>query len=285
MVLIFDAPEGEKRGMLWLIVGIAAAALCLYLFLIAPGRNARKRGAAIPRVPYAHRGMYGGEVPENSLSAFKRAAEKGYGFELDVHLTKDGRLAVIHDANPLRMCGAEGNVARMTEKELRALRLNGTDEPIPFLEEVLEAVQAYCPPLIVELKSDGDSWKTLPKRALEALQAYPGFWCVESFDPRMLREIRRLSPETVRGQLAYDARLAGERHREIYYFFGAHLLMDCLSRPDFIAYRHDTDRNISFRLVKRLFHPVLTAWTVRTPEDFKKLRSAYDVQIFEGFEP
>ena len=85
--------------------------------------------------------------------------------------------------------------------------------------------------------------------------------------------------------MAYDARLAGEKHREIYYFLGAHLLMNFLSRPDFIAYRHDTDRNISFRIVKRLFRPVLTAWTVQTPEAFKNLRSTYDVQIFEGFEP
>ena len=61
--------------------------------------------------------------------------------------------------------------------------------------------------------------------------------------------------------------------------------MNFLSRPDFIAYRHDTDRNISFRIVKRLFRPVLTAWTVQTPEAFKNLRSTYDVQIFEGFEP
>lgn len=284
MVLIFDGPKGERQGMLWLILGTAAV-LCLYLFLIAPGRRARKRGAAIPRVPYAHRGLYGGQIPENSLSAFRRAAEKGYGFELDVHLTKDGQLAVIHDSSLKRMCGADGSVARMTGEELRRYRLGGTEEPIPFLEEVLETVQAYRPPLIVELKSDGDSWRTLPKLALNALQGYPGFWCVESFDPRMLRAVRKLSPETVRGQLAYDSRLAGEKHREIYFFLGAHLLMNVLSRPDFIAYRHDTDRNISFRLVKRLFHPVLTAWTVKTPEAFKNLRSTYDVQIFEGFEP
>ncbi len=271
--------------MLWLIIGIPAAALCLCLFLIAPGRHARKRGAAIPRVPYAHRGLHGNGVPENSLTAFRLAAEKGCGIELDVHLTKDGQLAVIHDASVKRMCGAEENVVCMTAEEIHALRLGGTEEPLPFLEEVLEAVGEYRPPLIVELKSDGESWKTLPKRALETLRTYRGFWCVESFDPRMLREIRKLSPGTVRGQLAYDARLAGEKHREIYYFFGAHLLMDFLSRPDFIAYRHDTDRNLSFRLVKRLFRPVLTAWTVQSPEDFKRLRHAYDIQIFEGFEP
>ncbi|MBR5705329.1 MAG: glycerophosphodiester phosphodiesterase, partial [Deltaproteobacteria bacterium] len=195
--------------MLWLIIGLAAVLLCLYLYLIAPGMHARKRGAAIPRVPYAHRGLYGGCAPENSLSAFHRAAEKGYGIELDVHLTRDGKLAVIHDASLLRMCGKEGDVSRMTSGEIRAYRLSGTQEPVPFLEEALKAVAEYRPPLIVELKSDGESWKTLPRRVLDAMKDYPGFWCAESFDPRMLRELRKQEPRLVRGQLAYDPRKIG----------------------------------------------------------------------------
>ncbi len=269
--------------MLWLIIVLAAAVL--YLYLIAPGAYARKRGAAIPRVPYAHRGLYGSGVPENSLSAFRRAAEKGYGIELDVHLTRDGQLAVIHDADLKRMCGAEGKIAEMTAREIRAHKLAGTEETIPFLEEVLATVGGQNPPLIVEMKSDGDSWRKLPQPLLKAMKCYQGFWCAESFDPRMMREMKKYAPQIVRGQLAYDPRKIGEKHREIRYFLGAHLLMDFLSRPDFIAYRHDTDRNFSFRVVRRLFHPVLTAWTVRSPEEFKKLRLSYDVQIFEGFEP
>ncbi len=269
--------------MLWLIIGLAAAVL--YLFLIAPGPRAQKRGAAIPRIPYAHRGLHGAEVPENSLAAFRLAAEKGYGIELDVHLTWDGQLAVLHDSTLKRMCGVEGNVAEMTARELGACRLAGTGEAVPMLEEVLKAVEQYHPPLIVELKSDGKSWRMLPQRALKTMEGYEGFWCAESFDPRMLRALKRRAPQIVRGQLAYDPRKIGEKHREIVYALGAHLLMDFLSRPDFIAYRHDTDRNYSFRAVRRLFRPVLTAWTVQTPEEFKKLRLTYDVQIFEGFEP
>ncbi len=264
---------------------IVLAAAVLYLYLIAPGVHARKRGAAISRVPYAHRGLHDALVPENSLTAFRRAAEKGYGIELDVHLTRDGQLAVIHDANLKRMCGVERDIAQMTAEEIRAQRLAGTKEAIPFLEEVLAAVAERRPPLIVELKSDGDSWRTLPQRLLEAMQGYHGFWCAESFDPRMMREIKKRAPQIVRGQLAYDPRKIGEKHREIRYFLGAHLLMNFLSRPDFIAYRHDTDRNLSFRIVRRLYHPMLAAWTVKTPEAFKKLRLTYDVQIFEGFEP
>ena len=269
--------------MLWLIIGIAAVGL--YLFLIAPGLKARKRGEAIPRIPYAHRGLHGGGVPENSLAAFRLAAEKGYGIELDVHLTWDGQLAVIHDATLKRMCGAEGRIADLTAREIRAYHLAGTEETVPLLEEVLEAIGERHPPLIVELKSEGKSWRMLPQRVLEAMRSYEGFWCAESFDPRMMRELKKRAPQIVRGQLAYDPCKIGEKHKEIYYSLGAHLLMDFLSRPDFIAYCHETDRNLSFRAVRRLFNPVLTAWTVQAPEDFKKLRLSYDVQIFEGFEP
>ena len=272
-----------KRGVLWLIIGTAAAVL--YLFLTAPGRNARKRGAAIPRVPYAHRGLHGAGIPENSLKAFRLAAEKGYGIELDVHLTWDGRLAVIHDGSLERMCGVEGNVSDMTAREICACRLAGTEETVPLLEDVLEAVRAWRPPLIVEMKSGGKGQRALPHLLLEAMRGYEGFWCAESFDPRLLKELKRCAPDTVRGQLAFDPRQIGEKHRECYYALGAALLMDFLSRPDFIAYRYDTDRNLSFRVIRRLFRPVLAAWTVKTPEAFKKLRLAYDVQIFEGFEP
>ncbi len=269
--------------MLWLMIGMAAAVL--YLYLIAPGPRAGERGNAVPRVPYAHRGLHGGGVPENSLSAFRLAAEKGYGIELDVHLTRDGRLAVIHDAELDRMCGVNGNVAQMTAREICACRLAGTQERVPLLEEVLKAVGPWKPPLIVELKSDGDSFRTLPGRVLEAMREYEGFWCAESFDPRMLRALKKRAPRLVRGQLAFDPGKIGEKGRSFYFALGAYLLMDFLSRPDFIAYRHDTDRNFSFRAVRRLFRPTLAAWTVKTPEEFEKLRLSYDVQIFEGFEP
>ena len=55
---------------------------------------------------YAHRGFHNKpKVPENSMTAFCHAAAHGFGIELDVHLTKDGRLAVIHDSSLKRTCG------------------------------------------------------------------------------------------------------------------------------------------------------------------------------------
>ncbi len=276
--------KGEEQGMVWLM-GILPAAAALYLFLIAPGRHARRRGNALPRVPYAHRGLHGGGVPENSLTAFRLAAEKGYGIELDVHLTRDGELAVMHDATLKRMCGVDQRIADLTAREVRRMTLLGSREKVPLLRDVLGIIGPFAPPLIVEMKSDGASWRALPQKLLQAMEEYPGFWCAESFDPRMLRWMKRHAPQVVRGQLAFDPRRAGEKRRGIHYILGAHLLMNALSRPDFVAYRHDTDGNFSFRVMRRLFHPPLAAWTVQCPEDFEKLREHYDVQIFEGFEP
>lgn len=270
--------------MLWLIGGLPAMAV-LYLFLIAPGFQAADRARSIPRRPYAHRGLHGGKVPENSLTAFRLAAEKGYGIELDVHLTRDGRLAVMHDDTLKRMCGVDRKISDMTAREISACRLRETEEAVPLLEEVLDAVKPYQPPLIVEMKSDTGNGRALPSRLLEIMREYEGFWCAESFDPRMLRRLKKLSPGSVRGQLAYDPWKMGEKRRKIRFFLGAHLLMNFLSRPDFVAYRHETDRNFSFRVVRRLFRPALIAWTVKNPEDFERLRSTYDLQIFEGFEP
>ena len=270
--------------MLWL-VGALFGVLILYLFLTAPNlRNAKTRCEAIPKAPYAHRGLHDGSVPENSLTAFRRAAEKGYGIELDVHLTKDGHLAVMHDGSLKRMCGSDQRIPLLTLREVQSFRLLDTGERVPAFADVLKAVAPRKTPLIVEMKSDPENWRALPEKLLAAMQGYPGFWCVESFDPRMLGWFRRNAPQVVRGQLAYDPRRIGEK-RPLYYVFGADLLTNFLSRPDFISYQHEADGNLSFRAVRRLFRPCAAAWTVQSQKDFDDLRKRYDLQIFEGFEP
>ncbi|MFR8727711.1 MAG: glycerophosphodiester phosphodiesterase family protein [Dysosmobacter sp.] len=103
---------------------------------------------------YAHRGYHDKpHIPENSMAAFRRAIEHGYGAELDVHLMKDGRLAVIHDASLKRTAGADVLVEDLTAEELKQYRLEGTQEQIPLLEEVLPLFQGKR--LIIELKAGG----------------------------------------------------------------------------------------------------------------------------------
>lgn len=266
------------------VLGGAAGLLALYMFLTAPKLLRRKnRRKKFPTALYAHRGLHGGDIPENSLSAFRRAAEKGYGIELDVRLTRDGRLAVMHDSTLTRMCGVDGRVEEMTLSQIRALTLPGGQEHVPAFSDALAAAQNA--PLIVEMKSEKETRKSLPSVLLKEMEGYPGFWCVESFDPRMVRWFRKNAPHVLRGQLAYAPARLGEHRWEIRYALAARLLFNALSRPDFIAYGHETDENLSFRIMRRLFRPVLAAWTVTTKKDFERLRNKYDLQIFEGFEP
>ena len=89
----------------------------------------------------------------------------------------------------------------------------------------------------------------------------------------------------MRGQLAYDARLAGEKHKEVYYRFGAYLLMDFLSRPDFIAYCHQHKYSVSRLVIKALFRPLNVAWTIRSQEELDLCKNDFDLFIFEGFTP
>ena len=127
----------------------AAAALAglgyLLVWFLLHGRRDGPGWEKLEGFRYAHRGLHGPGVPENSLAAFRRAAEAGYGAELDVHLTRDGRLVVIHDGDLERMCGVPGRVAEKTAEELAALRLAGSEEHIPLLEEVLPLFAGRAP--------------------------------------------------------------------------------------------------------------------------------------------
>lgn len=97
-----------------------------------------------------HRGA-AAEEPENTLRAFRRALDAGAaGVELDVHLTKDGRLAVIHDETLDRTTNGRGRVQDFTLAELQNLDA-GQGERIPSLEDVVELVRGRGQ-LLVELK-------------------------------------------------------------------------------------------------------------------------------------
>ena len=213
-------------ALTWILIaavigGLLLAAACLLLFLggflvtrlaealVPLGLlvwfllHGRKNGCGwdkLEGVRYAHRGWHDKPaVPENSLPAFRRAAEAGFGAELDVHLTKDGRLAVVHDSDLTRVCGQGGIVEDLTAAELAAYRLEGTEETIPFLEEVLPLFEGKAP-LVVEIKPSRGNHDALTKAAMECLDRFRTDYCVESFDPRVLVWLRQNRPEVLRGQ-------------------------------------------------------------------------------------
>ena len=99
---------------------------------------------------YAHRGLHdvAAAMPENSIAAFMAALDNGYGAELDIHLLKDGNLAVIHDSSLLRTAGADVIVEDLTVEDIENYRLLGSDEKIPSLQKVLALFEGRAPLVI-----------------------------------------------------------------------------------------------------------------------------------------
>src|SRR5262245_34292389 len=95
--------------------------------------------------PVAHRGLHGPGAPENTLAAFKAAAAARYAIELDVRLSSDNKLVVIHDRNTRRLTRHDLVVADTPAANLTALRLQGTTQSIVLLEDVLRTVRGHVP--------------------------------------------------------------------------------------------------------------------------------------------
>ncbi len=275
---------------------LAAGALALgTCAVLAPRRKddvLKIQWDELGRYRYAHRGFHDNEgpAPENSALAFWFARQAGYGSELDVHLTADKRLVVIHDSSTLRATGVEGTVERMTFDELRELRLFGSDQQIPEFDEVLEIYEQHdgeaAPPLVVEVKVYEGNWEELTEKVVAALDARNVRYCVESFDPRVLWWLRKWRPGIIRGQLSEDFFKHGDLVDTTPKLLAAtHLLGNSFARPDFVAYRIEDLDNPSLRLATGPLKAPLVVWTVKTPEDLAACDARGAVSIFEGFDP
>ncbi len=265
-----------------LIVGFI---LLLAVFLIAciAGREKNPDADKFMTVRYAHRGLHSADRPENSLAAFRAAVEQGYGIELDVHLMNDGRLAVIHDSSLKRTAAADVKIEDLTTADLEHYRLEGTEEKIPTLKEVLKTINGRVP-LIIELKSAGNT-KPLCSALWYELNGYKGDWCVESFDPRCVLWFKKNRPEVVRGQLSQNFLKRKEN-----LVFPLRLLLTLLSfniatQPDFVAFKFADRKFISNLLSRKFWNMNGFTWTVNKKEDMQTAESEGYAVIFEDFEP
>lgn len=143
-----------------------------------------------------HRGA-SARAPENTLAAFALALEEGArGIELDVRLSADGNVVVMHDATVARTTNGEGRVAQMTASELRALDA-GMGQAVPTLDDVFEA---FGPGMLynVELKVGGLWDGGLASAVADRIEAYhlQNHVVVSSFNPLALRRARRQLAQT-----------------------------------------------------------------------------------------
>lgn len=233
---------------------------------------------------YAHRGLHGNGVPENSLEAFRLAVEKGYGMELDVHLLKDGTLAVLHDHSLKRTAGADVQIEDLTQAELASYRLEGTQEPIPLFSQALDLVGGKTP-LIVELKSTTENYAALTKAATDMLDGYKGTYCVESFDPRCIYWLKKHRPDIVRGQLAENFFRTGSKMPLLHKVMMSWQLTHFLTLPDFVAFKYRDRKNLGTFLSRKLWGAQGVSWTLKSQQELDTAVEEGWIPIFEGFTP
>lgn len=216
------------------------------------------RVAFLKAAPFAHRGLHGEGVVENSRAAFRAALDAGHGIECDVQAAWDGEAFVFHDATLDRLTDETGPLARRPSTALDAVKLSGTDETLPRLPDLL-ALVADRVALLIEIKTGDRRVGPLCRSVRRALEGYLGPVAVMSFNPEVGRWFRKESPRIVRGLVVTEEKDRGlggrvKRHAALW-----------RAKPDFLAYdvRDLPSRFAAQQRARGL--PILT-WTVRSAE-------------------
>ncbi len=231
----------------------------------------------LTRAPYAHRGLHGGAVVENSRAAFEAAIERGHGVETDVQISKDGEAMVFHDYDLDRLTEKSGPVRERKAKKLGKIKLAGTKETIPTLAEMLALVDGRVP-ILIELKMRDRKVKKLCKAVAAALADYRGEAAIMSFNPEVGHWFARKAPRVVRGLVVTEhdetglvERIKGAIERGVSVF---------RARPQFLAYDvRDLPSDFAESLRAKGV-PVVT-WTVRTEGERLCAEQGADQIIYE----
>ena len=214
---------------------------------------------------FAHRGLHGPGVPENTPPAFRAAIEFGSGIECDLRLTADDQLIVFHDADVWRLCANPLKIGQSSWSDVAALRVGG--HSIPRLGSLLSLVSGQVP-LLLEAKVDGDvkRWTPALKRDLAG---YSGRFAVMSFDARLCRLIKRQMPGVRRGLLIKQRQGPFERNFQL-----------SIADPDFLGVEASAI-DMRWVVVARQRMPVY-AWTIRSAGERAQAEVQADALIWEG---
>lgn len=266
-------------------VAIIIILILVLLYLLSlDGRRGHKELETLKDYHYAHRGLHGDGIPENSLKAFENAKVNGYGIELDVHLLKDGTLAVFHDNTLDRVTGISGKVEDLTKEDLKNIHLKETNETIPEFCDVLSLYDGAAP-LVIELKPVGKNHAALACAVCDALKDYNGAYCIESFDPRCLLWLKNNRPEIVRGQLSQNFLKTDDKLSLPIKVVMTTLITNFLTKPDFVAYRFSHRKGLGVKLCKKLWGLKMVGWTIRDKQTHDTAINEGWLSIFENFKP
>lgn len=241
--------------------------------------------------PIAHRGLHdrGRGIIENSASAFAAAIERGYAIECDVQLSRDGIPMIFHDDDLDRLTGVSGPVSARTMAELSSYVLLDSaagDTPQRFSEFLAQVDGRVL--LQIELKQQPDKATTevLAQTVMDGLKGYRGPVMLESFDPKLIVEVKKRGAIMPVGIVtyAYDEPEWDQHLSDSTKFVLRHLLHWPVSRFDFISCR---DSSLDLRAVKlfRSFGMPVTTWTIKSPAGALAVLGKADQIVFEGFDP
>lgn len=216
-----------------------------------------------------HRGAKG-HAAENTLASFKKALNLGvHGVELDVHLSSDGAIVVIHDATIDRTTNGKGFVNDLSLRELKALRIEN-ELQIPTLSEVFNLIARNCF-INIELKGYGTAKpvvELIQKYISESGWSYTDF-VVSGFDWNALQEVHRLDPNIQIGVLSStDIALA---------FGFAKFIRAYSIHP----YFHLLTAENTLRMQEESL--LVFPWTVNETEDIAKIKSFHVNGIITDF--
>lgn len=213
----------------------------------------------------AHRGLHNSQLPENSVSAFKNAIDNDFAFELDVHLTKDGKVLVSHDSDLKRMCNKEGVIEELTLEEIKADYKLPNGETLPTLQEVL-AICDEKVPIVIELKpyAKTKNYKVLADKILELLSKVrnKGNFIIISFYPQCL--------------------LPFKKHR-----FVRCLLVDSKNRWTYMFRYFFEGIDLEYTLLKERKYQkafkryLMMAWTIESVEELNSIKDFVDSPTFQ----
>lgn len=226
--------------------------------------------------PIAHRGYHdlNREIWENTQTAFRRAAEKGFAIECDVHLAADGTPVVFHDDRLERLTGTPGLIWQRTAAEMAALRIGGTGDHAPALSEVLSLVAGRVP-IVVELKGIPGHDQGLVAKVGKLLKAYSGKAAIMSFDHWLVRDFAKDAPGIPAGLTAWGGGL-GEI--EAHFSMLAHGI-------SFVSYEVAQLPNPFVTFVRERLNMPVISWTVRDRTALERTYTHADQMTFEGFDP
>jgi glycerophosphoryl diester phosphodiesterase len=231
------------------------------------------RVAFLRAQPFAHRGLHGRGLVENSLPAFDAAIAANYGMECDVQASIDGIAFVFHDEHLDRLTAEKGLLSARSATLLDAVLLSGTNEHLPRLDTLLRRISGRQP-LLIELKAPTRSVSRLCRAVRRALEGYRGPVAVMSFNPLVGAWFARHARRIVRGLVVTEqdkSRWRGRTERTLALW---------RAKPDFLAYDVRSLPSPFATRARQRGMPVLT-WTVRNAALEAIALAHADESIFE----